>query len=381
MVWGIRSFRHYLIGREFEVLTDHYSLQWLKKMKTESAILHRWAAELEEYEFRIEYRPGKLQTHVDGLSRFPVGNADEREDDDAMTTAICKIKFDIEGRIAVDKGEAQQILRKIHDTHHLSKKKMLAVFRQRYTCRGVGQLARMIAETCRACQLGSDYHPRAIPPGAIRTHRPWQTLAVDVVGPFPASQGMRFIFTAIDCFSRYCILMPVKDHTATTVAHLLYERIIAYFGVPEVIHSDRGCEFTGTLWARLAHLLGAELSHTSPYHPQGNGILERAHRSIGNILRASTIDRPHMAWPDLVPTIMLTLNSAPHDTTGISPHEALTGCIPRLPVEIGTPSQERETTGTPRQPLRREPANNDADDPRSFATTARNHWRKPSPRQ
>ena len=40
-------------------------------MKSESALLHRWAAQLEDYDFEILHRPGKKQGHVDGLSRLP----------------------------------------------------------------------------------------------------------------------------------------------------------------------------------------------------------------------------------------------------------------------------------------------------------------------
>ena len=42
-------------------------------MRTGSALLHRWSAALEEYDFTVHHRPGKVQTHVDGLSRLPVG--------------------------------------------------------------------------------------------------------------------------------------------------------------------------------------------------------------------------------------------------------------------------------------------------------------------
>ena len=51
---------------------DNYALQWLKMMRTGSALLHRWSAALEEYDFTVRHRPGKAQTHVDGLSRLPV---------------------------------------------------------------------------------------------------------------------------------------------------------------------------------------------------------------------------------------------------------------------------------------------------------------------
>ena len=41
-------------------------------MKTESALLYRWAQALEDYDFEVKYRPGKKQGHVDGLSCLSV---------------------------------------------------------------------------------------------------------------------------------------------------------------------------------------------------------------------------------------------------------------------------------------------------------------------
>ena len=56
----------------FEDYTDHYALQLLNTMRMGSALIHRWSAALEEYDFTVKHRPGKSQTHVDGLSRLPV---------------------------------------------------------------------------------------------------------------------------------------------------------------------------------------------------------------------------------------------------------------------------------------------------------------------
>ena len=72
IVWAVAKYRPYLMSVPFEVYKDHYALQRLKTMWTGSAVLHRWSATLEEYDFPVKHPPGKLQTHVDGLSRLPV---------------------------------------------------------------------------------------------------------------------------------------------------------------------------------------------------------------------------------------------------------------------------------------------------------------------
>ena len=65
----IRHFRHYLWGRHFEVRTDHASLRWLRNYKDADGLLARWLARLQEYDFKIIHRAGKLHGNADGLSR------------------------------------------------------------------------------------------------------------------------------------------------------------------------------------------------------------------------------------------------------------------------------------------------------------------------
>jgi len=58
VVWGVRTFRHYLLGREFELFTDHQPLSWLMSSTELKGKLARWALLLMEYDFRITYRAG-----------------------------------------------------------------------------------------------------------------------------------------------------------------------------------------------------------------------------------------------------------------------------------------------------------------------------------
>ena len=105
IVWTVAKFRPYLMAMPFEVYTDHYALQWLKTMRTGSALLHRWSAALEEYDFTVHHRPGKIQTHVDGLSRLPVGPAPPED-------ALLHIQVDSE-------EEARKLAQELHSSTHL----------------------------------------------------------------------------------------------------------------------------------------------------------------------------------------------------------------------------------------------------------------------
>ena len=68
IVFALKQFRHYLLGRKFQLLTDHAPLQWLSAQKMEG-MLCRWALAMQEFDFDISYRKGSLNTNADALSR------------------------------------------------------------------------------------------------------------------------------------------------------------------------------------------------------------------------------------------------------------------------------------------------------------------------
>ena len=66
-VYATKQFRHYLLWRHFQLVTDHSPLQWLSSQKMEG-LLCRWALALQEYDFDIVYRKGLLNSNADTLS-------------------------------------------------------------------------------------------------------------------------------------------------------------------------------------------------------------------------------------------------------------------------------------------------------------------------
>ncbi|XP_045456466.1 uncharacterized protein LOC123666419 [Melitaea cinxia] len=72
IIWGTKTFRPYLYGNKFNILTDHRPLKWLFNCKDPSSKLVRWRLKLEEFDYNIEYKKGKINSNADALSRFPV---------------------------------------------------------------------------------------------------------------------------------------------------------------------------------------------------------------------------------------------------------------------------------------------------------------------
>ena len=72
IVWTVRYFRPYLYGRRFRIVTDHQPLTWLFNIKDPKSRLVRWRLELEEHDYSIVYKPGRVNSNADALSRNPV---------------------------------------------------------------------------------------------------------------------------------------------------------------------------------------------------------------------------------------------------------------------------------------------------------------------
>ena len=321
IVWAVAKFRPYLMAMPFEVYTDHYALQWLKTMRTGSALLHRWSAALEEYDFTVRHRPGKVQTHVDGLSRLPVGPAPPED-------ALLHLQVENE-------EEARRLAQELHTTTHLEGQALWKLFNDRYSHKAGRRICIEVAQSCPQCQRGSDYGHRQKTTGTIESRGPWDTLSVDIVGPLPADRRHEFVIVFVDCFSRYAVLVPASNHTADTVSDALLHHVVPYFGTPRRLLSDRGREFVGDVWGKLTRSLGIQRVLTSPYHPEGNSINERSHRTMNNMLRARLLrDLPSRKWVVEIPGIMLALNAMAHEPHGFSASMIATGREPSLPPDV-----------------------------------------------
>ena len=290
-------------------------------MHTGSALLHRGSAAFEEYDFTVRHRPGKVQTHVDELSRLPVGPALPED-------ALLHIQVDSE-------EEARRLAQELHTATHLGGQALWKLFRDRYSHKAGRRICIDVAQSCPQCQRGSDYGHRLKTTGAIQSKVPWDTLSVDIVGPLPADHRHEFVIVFVDCFSRYSILVPASNHTTNTVSEALLRHVMPYFGTPHRLLSDRGREFVGEVWASLTRSLGIQRLLTSPYHLEGNSINERSHRTINNMLRARLLEGlPSRKWVDEIPGIMLTLNAMVHEPHGFSASMIATGREPTLPPDL-----------------------------------------------
>jgi hypothetical protein len=183
---------------------------------------------------------------------------------------------------------------------------------------------------CQACNRGKvTRHVRAPLQAIAVPDRCFSHLHVDLVGPLPTSQeGYSHLLTVIDRSSRWIEAIPMASTSAQACADAVIGGWVARFGIPDLITSDRGPQFTSAVWTALCQKLGIRHILTTAYHPQSNGMVERFHRQLKEALRSSECGTN---WAAHLPWVLMGLWAAPKDDSGISSAELVYGQELRLP--------------------------------------------------
>ena len=112
---------------------------------------------------------------------------------------------------------------------------------------------------------------------------------MDVLGPLPESdQGNKYIIVFCDYFTKWAEAYPMPDQKAETIAQIFVEQIIFRYGVPKKLITDQGTNFLSELLNAISKLFKIMRIHTSPYHPQTDGLVERFNRTLANMLSSYT---------------------------------------------------------------------------------------------
>jgi transposase InsO family protein len=205
------------------------------------------------------------------------------------------------------------------------------------------RLASQVAEWCRdcvPCQRAKVSAQPSSPPQAITNPlQRFSHIHIDLVGPLPqSSTGLTHLLTVVDRSTRWAEAIPLRSTTADSCAAALVDGWISRFGIPQQITSNRGAQFTSSVWSSLLALLGIKSKLTTPYHPQANGAVERFHRRLKDSLRARLAGSD---WPSHLPWVLFGLRAAPRTLESPPPSWFTAAHYPCLVNSSPAPSNRR----------------------------------------
>jgi hypothetical protein len=388
VVQAVRHWRPYLWGHHFIVRTDHFSLKYLLDQRLSTVPQHQWVNKLFGFDFDVEYRPGRLNTVADALSRKDT-EAAPAAPGAAVAAALSGPSFAFldeihqGGAAAPDAVHLQERLRAgelpapwhedaglllygtrvfepdfgdlrhqalqlAHGVGHEGTQKTLHRLRAEFYIPGNRALVADWVRNCTTCQRNKT--PALSPAGLLQPlevpSQVWADISMDFIEGLPKVGGKSVIITVVDRFSKYTHFIPLEHpYTAVSVARAFFNGIVRLHGFPTSIVSDRDPVFTGNVWRDLFKLASVTLRMSTAFHPQTDGQSEVVNKIIAMYLRCITGDRPR-AWVDWLSWVEYCYNTSFHSALRATPFEVVYGRPPQLIMPYRAGSARTEAAAT-----------------------------------
>ena len=391
----VKHFSHYLMGQKFLIRTDHRALTWMLNWKKPNSSQYcSWIAELELYDFDIEYRKGELHINADAMSRYPFTpcqqcelkhqNPKGRTNVKKLQDSSCLVAHDTcedtidffinlmkqntrqkadvqeisvprnkesfilwkqrkclrlidESTLGIQIGNAtlviprieerRQLIDKVHSEFgHVGISGTKSIMKDYFYWPALDFDTTVAVNECHLCQKYKHNAGRKRKPtkGNLRAYYPFQKVAIDIAGPMrPTRRGNRYILGMIDHFSKYPVLIPIKSTDSDTIVRAIFTRWISVYGIPDSLHSDRGANLNSEKVKEFCSRLGIKKTATTPYYPQGDGVIERLFRTVKPLMGIVSDER-QIDWDEAIPYVEMGLRNK-RTASGFSPNVMLFG--------------------------------------------------------
>ena len=342
MTWACERFEDFLVGlKNFTIETDHKPLLSLMKSKALDLLtprIQRFRMRMMRFSYELEFVAGKNLATADTLSRAPgsqpgqedrkkeeethayvsfvsnlISISDSRleevrqeQDKDRECSAIKTFvqddhwpesskkdypqyflerhSFSIQGglllmgnRLVIPQVLRKEMLERIHQGHQ-GIVKCRALARSCIWWPGLSKEIASLVENCPACEKFRSVPPEPLNPTPTPDYA-WQKVGSDIFD----WQGENYLLL-VDYYSRWIEVSHLSSITSALVIRS-FKAIFAKFGIPEVVFSDNGTQYSSNEFARFSEYWGFMHDTSSPHHPSGNGEAERAVQTVKNLLK------------------------------------------------------------------------------------------------
>ena len=394
VIFALKIWRHFLLGEQVKMFTDHKSLKYIFTQKELNMRQRRWLELMADYDIDLQYHPGKVNVVPDALSRLPAvtmltsqphlrrdicrmgieitrpgenatlmnlqirsGLIDRIKAAQAEDAKLKRIRSQVEAdlrtdfrfhedgslrygnRICVPAGTVRdELLREAHSSPysiHPGGTKMYKDLRLNYWWHGMKRHVAKSVTTCLVCQqVKAERHRVAglLQPLPIPEWK-WEHITMNFVTGLPrSSKGNDAIWVIVDRLTKSAHFIPYRVGQSTEQLTKRYmEEIVRLHGIPICIVSDRDSRFTSHFWKSLQVNLGTKLNFSTAYHSQTDGQSERTIQTLEDMLRACMLDFKG-SWEDHLHLVEFAYNNSYHASIGMAPYAAMYGRNCRSPL-------------------------------------------------
>lgn len=242
-------------------------------------------------------------------------------------------------------GLRQECLEECHDSPyagHCGILKTRKLLERTYWWPSMAQDVEAHCHKCSSCAVNkaSNQKPGGLLQPLEVPGRRWECVTMDWITDLPPTKtGHDSIMVVVDKLSKYVVFIPcTKEIKAKGVVDLLTERVIAYFGHPLKLVSDRDPRLMGHYFQEWCKQRGIRHAPSTAYHPQTDGQTERYNRVLEDYLR-HYVDPTLDNWDSLLPAAQFAVNNAWHESVQNTPFFLNFGQHPLWKANVRTESK------------------------------------------
>jgi len=239
---------------------------------------------------------------------------------------------DSQHRLYVPKDRRTYMMTAAHDHNgHRGFFSTKSLLTQRFWWPEMERDINQFVKTCHLCQERQKLLVK-IPPSKTHTPSIFEVLHADVMHMTPASNGHKYIAHGRDGLMSWAEARALKQENGRAIGLWIYEDILCRWGSIREIVTDNGAPFVAAA-AWIATKWGIKHITISPYNSQANGVIERPHWDIRQMLYKATGAKNTKHWYWFLHAVLWADRVSIRKRTGCSPYFMLTGAHPILPLD------------------------------------------------
>ena len=354
---SLKFWQHWLLGNSFTVYTDHKPLEKLNVKSRTDDELGDMIHYLSQYNVTMKYNPGKTNIEADCLSRNPVFENHENNEDILKTVNIISLediksdqaqnkqlrenaKFVMEDGIYYKEGKRKRkkiilseeyskiVLKKIHENYcHIGINQMEAKVKPFYTAQNITKNIKMLSKNSEVCIKNKTRTNRKY--GLMSqlgpAEKPFQIMSLDTVGGFGGRRSnKKYLHLLVDHFTRFTYSLCSKNQNAQDFIKLIEK--VSKDNTIEILLSDQYSALNSNEFKNYLENRNIQLIFTAVDTPFSNGLNERLNQTLVNRIRCKLNEKEKKsAWSKIAEECTNKYNETNHTITGFSPKYLLSG--------------------------------------------------------